>query len=254
MDIISRKLKPYLPYVEKFGLQKGIALARKLYPKNSTHDLISVKLNGFEHPIWLRGGTTDVTNFNENIIHHVFPFPKNIEPKFIIDAGANAGYASIQFLNRYKDAYVIAIEPDSTNIKILNKNCQPYNRFQAIESAIWSNAGYVKIINPEAGKTGFRVNTCDQGDAGAMKATTINDVLEATTFERIDILKLDIEGAELEIFQDNYKKWIDKVDILIIELHERFKRGSALAFHLAMIEQPFVEISKGANLVYVRQS
>lgn len=199
-------------------------------------------------------GKTDVTNFNENIIHHVFPLPDDLDPKLIIDAGANAGYASIQFLNRFKKAHVIAVEPDSSNVEILNKNCTPYRRFESIESAIWKNSGHVKIINPEAGNTGFRVESCDPSDEGAMKAITIDEILKRSEFDRIDILKLDIEGTELEIFQENYKLWIDKVDLLIIELHERFKLGSALAFHTAMKDQPFKEIAKGANLVYLRKS
>jgi hypothetical protein len=46
----------------------------------------------------------------------------------------------------------------------------------------------------------------------------------------IDILKLDIEGAEKEIFENGNLEWLDKTDVLTIELHDMYRDGTAKAF------------------------
>ena len=67
-------------------------------------------MKGYKHPIFIRSNSTDISNFHE-IFNIEFPLPNNLNPKFIIDAGANVGYASIFFLNKYPKASVIAVEP-----------------------------------------------------------------------------------------------------------------------------------------------
>jgi hypothetical protein len=47
--------------------------------------------------------------------------------------------------------------------------------------------------------------------------------------DRIDILKIDIEGAEKEVFESS-SKWIDKVSVIMTELHDQIRPGSARAF------------------------
>jgi hypothetical protein len=42
---------------------------------------------------------------------------------------------------------------------------------------------------------------------------------------KIDIFKLDIEGAEKELFSVNYERWLEKTNVIIIELHDRFRDG-----------------------------
>jgi hypothetical protein len=52
-----------------------------------------------------------------------------------------------------------------------------------------------------------------------MTAVDIGTLLETSGHERISILKIDIEGAESNVFSSNYHSWIGKVDNLVIELH-----------------------------------
>jgi hypothetical protein len=57
------------------------------------------------------------------------------------------------------------------------------------------------------------------GEKPTMTATDIGTLLEDSGYERISILKIDIEGAESVVFSSNYESWIEKVDNLVIELH-----------------------------------
>ena len=65
-----------------------------------------------------------------------------------------------------------------------------------------------------------------------VQGVTIDMILQRYGIDRISLLKLDIEGAEREVFR-NCSSWIDKVDSLMIELHERMKPGCNRSFYTA---------------------
>jgi hypothetical protein len=61
-------------------------------------------------------------------------------------------------------------------------------------------------------------------------AMTVDKIMNDYNLEKIDILKIDIEGAEKEVFS-NASSWIEKVDAIIVELHERRKTGCRRSFY-----------------------
>lgn len=250
---ITKWIENYSPYISKFGLSKGPKIAKSLFPKRHNNEVISVKIPQVDTSIYIRLGTSDVSNFHENFMSLEFPLPDYLSPQLIIDAGANAGYATLFLMNKFKQAKIISIEPDESNFEMLTMNCKSYSNFEGIKSAIWINDSFVKITNPESGHTGFRVEETTEKDKNSFPSITIQSILTNSGFDRIGILKLDIEGTEKELFEDNYKKWIDKVDVLIIELHDRFKPGCGLAFYSAIDSCDFIQYSQGENLVYIRK-
>lgn len=69
---------------------------------------------------------------------------------------------------------------------------------------------------------------------GEVRAITVEDILERYALQRIDLLKIDIEGAELELFSAGDLTWLDRVDCIAIELHDHFRPGCGNAFFNAM--------------------
>jgi len=63
----------------------------------------------------------------------------------------------------------------------------------------------------------------------AVDGMTIEKVMEKFNLEKIDILKIDIEGAEREVFRDT-SAWIERVDAIIAELHDHMKPGCNPSF------------------------
>jgi hypothetical protein len=59
---------------------------------------------------------------------------------------------------------------------------------------------------------------------GEVEGLTFDELMERFSLDSIDVLKVDIEGAEKEVFASS-GKWLDKVGMLVIELHDRFKPG-----------------------------
>jgi FkbM family methyltransferase len=211
------------------------AFARSPYKLYSRHT---------QFPLWCRPGTSDLTMFAEIICHRAFRcFDGVQDARLIIDCGANVGYSSAYFLSRYREATVIAIEPDEENFRVLERNLTPYQpRCRAICSAVWSQQIGLLLSPATLGKgneCAREVRPVRGDEVAQMRALDIGSVLDDSGFERISILKVDIEGAERIVFDANYERWLPRVDNLIIELHDA---ECERVFHNAIAHETF-EIS-----------
>jgi FkbM family methyltransferase len=188
-------------------------------------------------PLWCRPGTSDLSMFAEVICHRAFRCLDPIKSaQLILDCGANVGYSSAYFLSRYPESTVIAIEPDTGNFGMLERNLIPYgDRYHGICSAIWSHSTGMVLsqerlgAGDECARTVRPVRTDEKPD---FMAIDIGTILDRSGFDRISILKVDIEGAERIVFESNYERWLSRVDSLVIELHSQecirvFQKASA---------------------------
>ena len=89
---------------------------------------------------------------------------------------------------------------------------------------------------PQAAQAKALADIGDQGtqiaDAIRLPVRTVDDIMAEYACDAIDLLKIDIEGGEREVFADA-SKWIDKVGVLVAELHERYQVGCTRNFYLA---------------------
>jgi hypothetical protein len=84
-----------------------------------------------------------------------------------------------------------------------------------------------------------------------VSAITVSDVIRDYGLDRIDLLKLDIEGSEREVFSD-CGSWIGKVDAICMELHDRFRSGCSRSFFKVIDEFP-IETWRGENVLVMRE-
>jgi FkbM family methyltransferase len=174
--------------------------------------------------VFCRAHTSDLGVFRQIFIDREYRCLDDVrEPGLIIDCGANVGYASAYFLARYPQARLIAVEPDAGNFAVLRDNLAAYsNRTTLIQSGVWSSeTGLVMSEDKFADgrEWSYTVRPNKPGEAPTMHAVDIGGLLNKSGFDRISILKIDIEGSEREVFRHNYQAWIGKVDRLVIELH-----------------------------------
>ena len=66
----------------------------------------------------------------------------------------------------------------------------------------------------------------------------------------VDILKIDIEGSEKEIFEQGFEEWLPFTKILIVETHDRYKQGSSKAVLKAVSAYNFSLEVSGENLIF----
>lgn len=70
--------------------------------------------------------------------------------------------------------------------------------------------------------------------AGNVNAISITSLLEKHHIQCVDILKLDIETSEKQVFMQNYEAWLPRVKMIIIEFHDRIEEGCARPFFVAI--------------------
>jgi FkbM family methyltransferase len=148
----------------------------------------------------------------------------NYEVKTIIDCGANIGLASLFFLTKYPTAKIIAIEPELNNFKMVNQNLKSYPNVTCINKGIWNKKTYLKIIDEGRGNHSFKVIECNSPSGVCIEAITIDEIINDFQLKSIDILKIDIEGSEEQVFS-NEPEWIKKVRMIFCEIHENMKPG-----------------------------
>ena len=187
-------------------------------------------------PFYLRLPSSDVLTYEQVFINQEYDFEVRRAPRIIIDAGANIGLVSIYFANTFPNSEIFAIEPEEHNFEILRRNVAPYGNIIPIHGALWSENKDLDLVDPGLGKWGFMTqgDDIDNESLGKkchrVRGMTVDRIMEEQRIESIDILKIDIEGAEREIFFDS-SSWIGKVDALIVELHERMKSGCNRSFY-----------------------
>ena len=183
------------------------------------------------------------------------PEIKNYNPKLILDCGGNIGCAAVYFANKYPDAQIYTVEPEGDNFRLLQYNTAFYDNIHTIKSALWNTETFIRVEDRGYGKWGFMTfeTTADAPDA--MRTTTVAKLLADSGFNEIDLLKLDVEGAEKEIFSaPDVDEWLPKVKVLVIELHDRMKRGCSYAFFKAMSKYQWYFTLRGENLIFIRES
>jgi FkbM family methyltransferase len=212
---------------------------------------ITVCAPGIIHPFQLRVRTTDGFVYKEVILGRQYDVNLPFTPKIIIDAGANIGLASIFYANKYPSAKIVAIEPDPQNFAMLRKNVAVYPNIVTMNAALWNCDGQISLHHPGVSMAAA-VQVTEKGQGYAtVPAVTLETIMAQYGLEQVDLLKVDIEGAEKEVF-DSCSAWIGKIGAIIIELHDRFKPGCRRSLSLAT--PAFREECRGDLTILVRDS
>jgi FkbM family methyltransferase len=174
----------------------------------------------------------------------------NFNPSTIIDGGANIGLTSVFFANKYPNADIVAVEPEEGNFEMLKKNTKNYGRISLIRSGIWSHSAILSVIDEGKGNNSFTVAEILSPKVDSINAISIYDIMRERSWATIDILKLDIEGAEKNIFKKNFEQWLPGVKILIIEFHDRMVEGCSSTVLKALSNYSFRSEIKGENTIF----
>ena len=192
--------------------------------------LVRTRHPGIQHPFFLRLPSSDAWTLEQIFVQKEYRFDFARHPLAILDAGANIGLASIVLANRFPQAKIIALEPEAGNFALLERNGAPYPNITPVRAALWHDNSTVEIVDPGLGHWGFMVRSQtekrrpDGGSRSHVPAMTVDAIMQKYGMDQIDILKIDIEGSEYEVFDDP-SRWISKVDTLIVELHDRMRAG-----------------------------
>ena len=156
----------------------------------------------------------------------------------IVDLGANTGYSALYFQMTWPDARVVAVEPEPENFELLARNVRANKNIDTLQAAVASRAGKLHIADPTVPKNAIR--TAADGTGAEVAAVTMDSLVERYRAQGCEpvIAKLDIEGAEGELFSANLD-WIDQFPLISVELHDWLYpgQGTSRNFLKAMAER-----------------
>ena len=214
-----------------------------------------INIQGLPTPFAYRPSTSD-----EPVIKSIFQFQEyalsiqNFQPKLILDLGGNIGCSAVYFANKYPDAQIYSVEPEKKNFQLLQFNTCLYENIHPINSAMWNRETFIKVEDKGYGEWGFMTFETTENDPAAFKTVTVAKILKDSGFEEIDLLKVDIEGAEKEVFgAPDVDDWLSKVKVIAIELHDRMKRGCSYEFFKAISKYHWYFAQRGENLIFIRE-
>jgi FkbM family methyltransferase len=233
-------------YYKHFGIRGLLAISA--YRLIGRPREIIVRPPGIQHPVCLRVRTTDVSIYSSILLGREYDFDLPFSPKIIVDAGANVGMASIYFSHRYPDAKIIAVEAEASNFAMLARNVKLYPSIIPVHAALWNRDGEISIADPGPFEEwGFITR---EGPGVKVRAITMQTLMNEMQIRLIDLLKVDIEGAEKEVFETC--DWMQDVRCLMIELHDRFKPGCSEVVSSAT--QEFSKFRRGETNLYLRDA
>ena len=183
-------------------------------------------------PVRVRRGTSDLSILDEVVILGGYDFTLPADPQVIIDAGANIGLATLWFKKRYPNARIIAVEPDAGNFDLLRRNVAHLPDVEVLQAALAPMDGMVGWATEGLRHSGFHIRERQPGENG-VEAISMGSLMKRFELARVSLLKLDIEGGEKELFEAEDLSWMDRVDTLAVELHDRIRPGCGHAFFSA---------------------
>ncbi len=130
-------------------------------------------------------------------------FPEN---GVLVDAGANIGFWSLRFAHRFPGSRVCAIEanPDTFDILCRNISLNGFGNIRPVNVGIADREGELALYCNDTGNRGgdsFSHAAADRSKTVTVEVRPLAAILSQAGIERIDLLKMDIEGFELPVLQ-----------------------------------------------------
>jgi FkbM family methyltransferase len=183
----------------------------------------TLHLKDYDAPIFVRRGNSDFL-----VVHEIFeeqeyaPVMKmNLRPDAnILDLGANVGLMAIYLAVHFPASRIASVEPDADNRQLLCDNCAPLlktGRLQVFEGFVAAKDGFASIDRKVMGGMSWAFQK-SEGGVEKIPCFSIPTLCQKMGFDRIDLLKCDVEGTEAELF-GNCSEWIGRVRNLVVETH-----------------------------------
>ena len=167
-----------------------------------------------------------------------------------VDVGANNGFFySLQVARRHPGARVFAFEPDPQILPHLRRNVRRNgleNQIEIIAQAVSDAVGQLRLT-AGLGASGYLLGHDDPDPGVAVAVTTLDAFAQQRRLDRIDLIKIDIEGHEERMLQGSRSVLREFEPILVLELLDQHLRRSGSS--RARVERLLDEVGYSVRLV-----
>jgi FkbM family methyltransferase len=224
-------------------------LRDSLRPRAATALAMRLRHAGRSATIHCRMNPSDTEVFREVFLEASYDVPESLlsPPATVLDLGAHVGLSSARFALRYPEAFIVAVEALSDNAELLRRTARGFGpRFQVVEAAVQARPGTVTFYSSDWSTSGTALPDIArkrQGDPSraeaktarppvTVRAITVPELMAQFKIARIDLLKMDIEGAEEQLL-NGPPPWLRDVKVVVAEIHDKYIDGAAVRRSLA---------------------
>jgi len=242
--------KRLIPLIRAFGLSDGL----RFFFKRITKKAGCYRSSRYQSDIYIRDKFADKYTFKQVFLEDQYNFKFPLTPSTMLDGGANIGLASVYFAHRFPNTKIVAVEPNEENFKMILKNTVNYPNVFAKQGGIWNDNKRLAIIDKAAYDNSFMVTEVAENTSDSLPAFSIHSIMQEQGWSTLDVLKLDIEGSEKEVFEKNVEEWLPHTRMLIIEVHDNMRKGAAKSVFAAISKYDFTFSMHHENLVFINQN
>lgn len=196
------KFKKFIKGLARSG---DLRFAMDFAEKGGSSTVRSIAWRGMD--FFYRSNTSDVHVAYECFLHgkrNAYAsgnLPPAAEVKTVVDVGANVGASILFWRDRYPAAKIYGFEPEPGNFELLKRNTEPLRDVFVYNEALGNATGKVKFVHsPGAGNEGgwSIYQRVAQGGEREVVLPIVRgeEKMKALGIDRIDVLKVDTEGAE----------------------------------------------------------
>jgi len=134
----------------------------------------------------------------------------------VIDVGANIGQFVVAVKSFYPNAQIYSVEPDRDVYQILNKNIKQFKKVTSFNYGLSNKEGRVDFYKSNSFSEWSGLHPLEGHNYEKISVQIKRGDRLFSSITHIDLLKIDVEGAELEVLQ-GMKKTISKCKYILIE-------------------------------------
>jgi FkbM family methyltransferase len=155
----------------------------------------------------------------------------------IIDAGGNVGYTSLFLKEKFPNSKIIVLEPEISNFLTMEHNFK-INKMRDIIplcAGLWKHQCFLEVYKDFGDGREWSYYVKEVAYPTELRGYGILDLMKMYNWENIDLLKIDIEGTERYLFEDELKasKFLSKTKFIAIEIHDEFANRKKIYSNLS---------------------
>jgi FkbM family methyltransferase len=225
---------------------RSIAFTRDIVRHKRSDSLAQLRWQG--RNVYYRPGTTDPLVLQQVLLKKgrkaEYYLPPRFRPDVIVDIGSNIGGSILYFHQEFPTARIIGFEPHPETFAVLEKNVTDLPLVSVLNCGLGASNARVTVpeesINFGAFSTKGRRRQTEPGKTVECELRRLDDVLQDLGIDKVDLIKIDCEGAEADVFAGLSSRILERCQWIVGELHD----ASAFALLARLAPQFHLDLKK----------